>query len=149
MKTKYAIFLSFFGAVCPKVSVAQEAKGFDADSFSVAVTYMMPVSYPARVLSYGYEVALRNDSAFVHLPYMGRVYQPVPDDDGLHFALPAKDIKTRAAGEKGKRVEFSVRKTPVVYKFTVTGYEGGRADVILIPSNAQSISYGGSWNGEY
>jgi len=35
---------------------------------------------------------------------------------------------------------------PVVYKFTVTGYESGRADIILIPSNAQSISYSGYWN---
>ena len=42
------------------------------NSFNVAVTYMMPVSYPARTLSYGYGVALRNDSAFVYLPYMGR-----------------------------------------------------------------------------
>ena len=55
---------------------SQDAKVFDADSFNVAVTYMMPVSYPARTLSYGYGVALRNDSAFVYLPYMGRVYQP-------------------------------------------------------------------------
>ena len=117
---------------------SQDAKVFDADSFNVAVTYMMPVSYPARTLSYGYGVALRNDSAFVYLPYMGRVYQPAMNDDGLRFALPAKDVKTRD--------EFSVRKVPVVYKFTVTGYESGRADIILIPSNAQSISYSGYWN---
>ena len=37
---------------------SQDAKVFDADSFNVAVTYMMPVSYPARTLSYGYGVAL-------------------------------------------------------------------------------------------
>ena len=99
---------------------SQDAKVFDADSFNVAVTYMMPVSYPARTLSYGYGVALRNDSAFVYLPYMGRVYQPAMNDDGLRFALPAKDVKTRDVGDKGKRVEFSVRKVPVVYKFSVT-----------------------------
>ena len=52
---------------------------------------------------------MRNDSAFVYLPYMGRVYQPVMNDDGLRFALPAKDVKTRDVGDKGKRVEFSVR----------------------------------------
>ena len=127
---------------------SQDAKAFDADSFNVAVTYMMPVSYPARTLSYGYGVALRNDSAFVYLPYMGRVYQPAMNDDGLRFALPAKDVKARDVGDKGKRVEFSVRKVPVVYKFTVTGYGSGRADIILIPSNAQSISYSGYWDEE-
>ena len=30
---------------------SQDAKAFDADSFNVAVTYMMPVSYPARLLT--------------------------------------------------------------------------------------------------
>ena len=60
-----------WGSLMPVFS--QDAKAFDADSFNVAVTYMMPVSYPARTLSYGYGVALRNDSAFVYLPYMGRV----------------------------------------------------------------------------
>ena len=28
----------------------------------------------------------------------------------------------------------------------MTGYESGRVDIILIPSNAQSISYSGYWN---
>ncbi|WP_302302509.1 DUF4251 domain-containing protein [Paraprevotella xylaniphila] len=147
MRTKYCFFVIFLG-LCPDLSKAQDTKPFDADSFNVDVTYMMPVSYPARTLSYGYGVALRNDSAFVYLPYMGRVYQPALNDDGLRFALPAKDVKARNMGDKGKRVEFSVRKVPVVYKFTVTGYEGGRADIILIPSNAQSISYSGYWNEE-
>lgn len=124
----------------------QAAGGFNPCGFDVAVTYMMPVSYPARPLSYGYGVALRNDSAFVHLPYTGRVYQPVLDDDGLRFALPVRAFRIRDAGGKGKRVEFSVRKMPVVYKFAVTGYEGGRADIVLNPSNAQGISYSGYWD---
>ncbi len=133
-------------AAFPGRQMAQEAKGFDTDSFHVAVTFMMPVSYPARTLSYGYELSLRNDTAFVYLPYMGRVYQPVMYDDGLRFALPASDVKTRSADGKWQRVEFSVRKNPVSYKFTVTGYDNGRADIILIPSNAQGISYGGYWD---
>ena len=122
---------------------AQETKGFDADSFKVEVTYMMPVSYPGKMLSYGYSVAVRHDSAFVHLPYMGRVYQPVLDDDGLRFALPVEDYKARTLREGVDRVEFRVRKVPVTYKFTVTLYGRERADIILIPSNAQSISYSG------
>ena len=82
----------------------------------------------------------------MYLPYMGGCTTRQMNDDGLRFALPAKDVKTRDVGDKGKRVEFSVRKVPVMYKFTVTGYESGRVDIILIPSNAQSISYSGYWN---
>ena len=68
------MFFCYFLGFVPDLSRAQDTKPFDADSFNVDVTYMMPVSYPARTLSYGYGVALRNDSAFVYLPYMGRVY---------------------------------------------------------------------------
>ena len=53
---------------------SQDAKVFDADSFNVAVTYMMPVSYPARTLSYGYGVALRNDCVS---PFRRRTSRPV------------------------------------------------------------------------
>lgn len=127
---------------------AQDAKSFDADSFKVAVTYMTPVSYPARMLSYGYSVAMSHDSAFVYLPYMGRVYQPVMNDDGLHFALPAQDVQVKPMENSATRVEFTVRKNPVLYKFTVTAFANGRTDIILIPSNAQSVSYTGYWNEE-
>lgn len=128
---------------------AQETKCFDTDSFKVEVTHMLPVSYPSRILSYGYSVEVRHDSAFVHLPYMGRVYQPVLNHDGLNFEFPLTDFKTKKMRKDGWRVEFKVAKVPVFYKFTVTAYDNGRADVIMIPSNAQSISYAGQWDAEY
>ena len=148
MKRK-KIFLSAaaFWACLPGVS-AQEARTFDADSFKVAVTYMMPVSYPARMLSFDFSLEVRHDSAFVYLPYMGRVYQPVVNDDGLHFALPVREAKVRPVGDSGTRVEFRVRRTPVYYKFTVTAYDNGKADVMMIPSNAQSVTYSGDWDVE-
>ena len=129
-------------------AAAQDAKGFVPDSFCVSVTYMMPVSYPSRPVSYGYSVEVRHDSAFVYLPYMGRVYQPVMNDDGLRFALPVEEVKTRTVGKSATRVEFKVRKLPVLYRFTVTAYEGGRADIMLTPSHAQSITYSGDWDAE-
>lgn len=128
----------------PPAASAQEAAAFDAARFNVSVVYMTPVSYPSRTLSYGYFLALRNDSAFVCLPYVGRVYQPVLNDEGLRFSLPAKDMEVRA-GDSSTRVKFTVRKPPVTYKFTVTAYPNGQADIILIPGNAQSISYSGDW----
>ncbi len=124
---------------------AQEVKDFDAGNFKVEVSHMMPISFPSRSLSYGYEVVLRHDTAVVSLPYMGRVYQPVINDDGLHFTLPAREVSVKAVGKSCTRVEFSVRKMPVLYKFIVKAYDNGRADVMLIPSNAQSISYSGMW----
>lgn len=146
MKRK-KIFLSAaaFWACLPGLS-AQEARTFDADSFKVAVTYMMPVSYPARMLSFDFSLEVRHDSAFVYLPYMGRVYQPVMNYDGLDFALPLKDFRSKTVSNSAKRVEFRLQKPPVFYKFTITAYDNGKADIILIPSNAQSITYSGNWD---
>lgn len=144
MRDKLSVLWAVLMAV-PVMCGAQESGAFKADSFSVAVSQMMPVSYPSRMLSYGYTVGLRNDSAFVYLPYMGRVYQPALNDDGLRFALPAADISTRRTKQGETRVTFTVRKPPIVYKFTVVAYDNRRADVLLIPSNAQSISYSGDW----
>lgn len=122
---------------------AQEENVADTCHFKVNVSQMMPVSYPSRTLSYGFSLELRNDSALVYLPYMGRVYQPVLNDDGLRFALPVKDFKSRTMRKGVQRVEFAVRKVPVTYKFTVTLYGNEKADIMLTPSNAQSISYFG------
>ena len=43
-------------------------------------------------------------------------------------------------------MEFRLQKPPVFYKFTITAYDNGKADIILIPSNAQSITYSGNWD---
>ena len=118
----------------------------DTCRFKVGVTLMMPVSYPARMLSFDFSLEVRHDSAFVYLPYMGRVYQPVMNYDGLDFALPLKDFKSKTVGNSAKRVEFRLQKPPVFYKFTITAYDNGKADIILIPSNAQSITYSGNWD---
>ena len=72
----------------------------------------------------------------------------LPSCDGLHFALPVREAKVRPVGDSGTRVEFRVRRTPVYYKFTVTAYDNGKADIMMIPSNAQSVTYSGDWDVE-
>ena len=142
MKAKLT-FLWGLLSLCPVSMAAQAEVMADTCCFKVNVTQMMPVSYPSRVLSYGYSLELRDDTARVCLPYMGRVYQPVLNDDGFRFELPVEHFRTRTLREGVERVEFVVRKVPVTYKFTVTLYGNDRADIMLIPSNAQSISYFG------
>lgn len=120
---------------------AQEKVNFDPSCFKVDVHQMTPMSYPARSLSYGYSLEICNDSASVYLPYMGRVYQPVMNDDGLHFKLPVEEYRVERTRKGATRVRFTVRKLPVFYRFVVTVHDNGRSDISLIPSNAQGISY--------
>ena len=120
---------------------AQGETEFCPRDFRLNVSQMLPSGYPSKAVSYGYSVAVRNDSAFVHLPYMGRVYRPVLNDDGLNFALPVDDFKVKEGKKGAKRVEFSVRKQSVRYDFALMVYPNGSADIFLHPDNAQSISY--------
>lgn len=126
---------------------AQEEAEFNPSCFNVELSLMMPVAYPLKSLSYGYSIGLRNDTAFVCLPYVGRVYQPGFDHDGLTFELPVKQY-TVCVEDGETRVEFRVKKAAAVYRFVVTAYFDGRADVMMVPEHAQSISYSGFWNGD-
>lgn len=129
-------------------AVAGDGWAFDSRNFSLNVSQMLPASYPSKLLSYGYSVTVRNDSAFVHLPYMGRVYRPVLDGDGLHFRLPVEDYKVSEMRKGGLRIEFTVRDRSVRYDFILKVFLGGNADVFLRPDNAQSISYMADVNDE-
>lgn len=116
---------------------------FNPTDFKVEVSHMQPQAYKSRFLSYGYYLALRNDSAFVYLPYMGRVYQPEMNNDGLNFSLPVSDYKVERRKKDVQLVSFMVKKDFIFYRFMVSVQPNGRVDIHLTPSNAQAVSYDG------
>ncbi len=119
------------------------AGAFDPTSFRIAVHRMLPQQYSPRELSYGYELAVRNDTVFCYLPYVGRIYQPVFDNDGLMFKAPLRDFKQTELKRKAVRVDFTTSRLNVIYRFRVTVEPDGRCWVRLTPSNGQSVSYEG------
>lgn len=135
------MILGMMAWLCVSGTFAQDGCPFNPRDFRLNVSQMVPSSYPSKMLSYGYSVTVRNDSAFVYLPYMGRVYRPVLNDDGLNFALPIEKFQVKTLRKGARKIEFSVRKMPVLYKFSLTVYPNGRADIFLLPDNAQGISY--------
>lgn len=124
---------------------AQDTPNFNPERFNIELSLMLPAAYPLKTLSYGYYITLQNDTASVCLPYIGRVYQPGFDCDGLTFDLPVKQYNVTTQGNDTK-VEFKVKKAAATYRFVVTAYPDGRADILMTPEHAQSISYSGSWN---
>lgn len=125
------------------VSGLKAQNTFDPSSFRIDVTHMMPQAYSSRPLSYGFFLEVHNDSAQAYLPYMGRVYQPEFNDDGLQFDLPCKKFKIEDGKKDSRRISFIVQKCFVQYRFQISVWPNGRTDVFLAPSNAQSISYDG------
>lgn len=123
------------------ISVNAQKIDFKAD-----INEMMPMSYPARSGLSGFSFEMRNDSAFVHLPYMGEVYNPTYNNDGLNFDEPCSGISIKPTKKKdGQIISFTLRHDIVSYKFDITLWDNNRLDIFMQPSNAQSCDYMGEW----
>lgn len=114
--------------------------------FNADIYEMSPMSYSQRYGLSGFSFGMRNDSAFVHLPYMGQVYNPTYSNDGLNFDEPCSDITIKPTKKKnGQIIGFTLKHDIVTYKFKITLWDNNRMDIFMQPSNAQSCSYTGEW----
>ena len=84
--------------------------------FKADIYEMSPVSYPARAGLSGFSFEMRNDSAFVHLPYMGEVYSPTFSYDGLNFDKPCSEYSVEPTKkEDGQIIVFTLKHDIVTY----------------------------------
>lgn len=114
--------------------------------FKADINEMSPMSYPARSGLSGFSFEMRNDSAFVHLPYMGEVYNPTYSNDGLNFDEPCSELSVKPTKKKdGQIIGFTLKHDIVTYKFNITLWDNNRLDIFMQPSNAQSCNYMGEW----
>ena len=114
---------------------------FKADVYEIS-----PMSYPARAGLSGFSFEMRNDSAFVHLPYMGEVYSPTYSNDELNFDELCSEYSVKPTKKKdGQIIVFTLKHDIVTYKFRITLWDNNRLDIFMKPSNAQSCNYSGEW----
>lgn len=117
--------------------------------FKADINEMLPMAYQPRTGLSGFSFEMRNDSAFVHLPYMGEVYNPTYCNDGLNFDEPCKELTVKPTKKKdGKMVSFTLKHDIVTYHFNITLWDNNRIDIFMQPSNAQSCNYMGEWEKE-
>lgn len=114
--------------------------------FKADINEMSPMSFPARSGLTDFSFEMRNDSVFVHLPYMGEVYNPTYNNEGLNFDAPFVGLSVKPTKKKdGQLIEFSLKHDIVNYRFNVTLWDNNRIDIFMQPSNAQSCNYMGEW----
>lgn len=114
--------------------------------FKADINEMSPMSFPAQSGLSGFSFEMRNDSAFVYLPYMGEVYNPSFTNDGMNFEEPYKGLKVKPTKKKdGQILTFEVKHDIVTYRFDVTLWDNKRIDIFMMPSNAQGCSYMGEY----
>lgn len=123
------------------LNVAAEGIEFKAD-----INEMSPMAYPSRSGLTDFSFEMRNDSAFVHLPYMGEVYNPTFNNEGLNFDEPCSGLTVKPTKKNdGKILKFSLRHDIAVYQFDITLWDNNSINIFMQPSNAQSCSYMGEW----
>lgn len=123
---------------------AENKEGFNPREFEVTIKMMFPMKFPSRDVESGYSIRVHNDSVECHLPYIGTAYVAPIDNDGYNFDKPISDFQVKDGKKNKKIVSFSTRKNGIEHlQFTITVCDDSIVDVMMIPSNAESISYSG------
>lgn len=98
------------------------------------------------VMGNSYFVELLNDSAYVYIPYFGRVYSAAPNYDGTNFDEPYTNLKvTRNKKNTKSTLTFDVRHESFVYKFTLDLWDGNSMSLNVAPNVGNSCTYSGTW----
>jgi len=109
---------------------------------------MYPQKYAARHNLGDFSLTLRADSAIVYLPYVGEVYTPVINDDGLNFSHKYSEMKVgRTKKGDAAVITFEVRHHSSAYQFSITAWPDRRASLVVSPSGADRCTYYGFLNG--
>ena len=139
-----AVIMGLMLAIC---GWAQQGEAFQPEAFRINVTEMYPMSYNARYGLNDFSLTVRNDSAFVLMPYFGEAYVPSFNYTGLNFNQKYRAMKVGTTKKKdGVIVSFSVKNGIVDHQFTITAYSNHKAYITVIPSNAQTCSFAGEWS---
>ena len=134
------LFLTIIGTFAMLITASAQILSFKAD-----INSMSPMSYPAQTGLTDFYFQLDGDTADIYLPYMGEVYAPAFNSDGLNFRGKCNDLKVVPNKKKnGREITFSIKNDIVDYRFCITLFDNGTTYIYVRPSNAQGCSYTGT-----
>ncbi|MCD8072773.1 MAG: DUF4251 domain-containing protein [Alistipes sp.] len=119
-------------------------RNISGKDFVIEVDRALPAQGRSVTLSGGYNVRIDNDTVYSHLPYYGRAYSlPYGGGEGLNFegAMEDYSLETGAKGEW--LISFQVRTKEDRYTYDITVWETGSANITVLSTNKQTISYTG------
>lgn len=125
--------------MAPAIKTALEAK-----DYKVEVTFMTPMKGRSRALTSSYYLAVRNDSIFSCLPYVGEAYSvPYGGGKGLVFDAPIERYEAEP-GKKGRmEIQIKTRNEEDSYLYRLTVQPNGSVSVNVQPTRRQPISFSG------
>lgn len=134
------LIIAIIGIFAMLVTASAQKLSFKAD-----INSMSPMSFPPQTGLTDFYFRLDGDTADIYLPYMGEVYTPAFNNDGLNFRDKCNDLKVVPNKKKtGREITFTIKHDIVDYRFSITLYDNGTTYIYVYPSNAQGCSYTGT-----
>ena len=112
--------------------------------FKISVDRMYTNRGGSKSLSYGYQVAVRNDSLISYLPYFGRSYNiPYGGGKGLNFSERISSYQ-ESQGKNGLRViDIDLQNEEDTYHYTLEVFDNGSSSITVMSRQRERISYSG------
>ncbi len=103
-----------------------------------------PMSGQAQQLTTNYDLAVRNDSLLVYLPYFGRSYVPViGGDGGIKFNTDLFTYKVKSRKKGGYEITLKPKNNRDVRELFLTLSDNGYGTLQVMSANRQPISFTG------
>ena len=156
-KLLFSIFVSFVTLVVLSACITPEERAARAAEqaakvkaalsqrdFKISVDRMYTNRGGSKSLSYGYQVAVRNDSLISYLPYFGRSYNiPYGGGKGLNFSERISSYQ-ESQGKNGLRViDIDLQNEEDTYHYTLEVFDNGSSSITVMSRQRERISYSG------
>lgn len=112
--------------------------------FRIDVTQMYPRRGPGRYVGAEFYVAVKGDTVDSYLPYFGEVYHTAySGGENLNFTSTVRNYSS--ARKKGNKtvITFDTRTNEDAYRYQLTVYDNGRAEVAVSAQGRDGIRYDG------
>ena len=156
-KLQFSFLVSFValvvlsGCITPEERAARAAEqavkvkaALSQRGFKISVGRMYTNRGGSKSLSYGYQVAVRNDSLFSYLPYFGRAYNiPYGGGKGLNFSERISNYQESQAKNGLRMIDIDLQNEEDTYHYTIEVYDNGSSSITVMSRQRERISYSG------
>lgn len=112
--------------------------------FTIEVTQANPMRGKNIHLSYGYDLRIKNDSAFAYLPYFGVVRSaPYGGDGGIKFETEMQNFQITQVKD-GWNIRFKARDRGNDYDFLLNVFKNGSSTISVNSQYRDPISFYGN-----
>lgn len=134
---------------CTSVKTVPQTTNFTKNkvigkSYTIDVRMANPMRGKTIALSHGYELQIKTDSAYAHLPYYG-VAQRAPygnTDGGIKFDEPMKDYTINPKKkDNGWDISFKIDAKDYSYELNLSIFDNGNTSIIVNSANRDAISF--------